>query len=227
MKFKSQVYTSVSGSVGGLTYSRNAGGMYTRGRAVPTNPKTAQQQAVRNAFGSLTGQWSNTLTPTQRAAWAVYAANVPLADKLGDSRLVSPIAQYLRSNTPRLQAGLTAVQTGPTNYTLAELTNPTATGVASTGVISIGFTNSDGWAIAAGGSLLVYVSRPQSVGVVFFNGPYRYAGRINGASTPPTSPGTVSAPFALTAGQQVFVRCIATNADGRLSAEWRGTFLAS
>lgn len=227
MKFKSQVYTSTSGSVGGLTYSRNAGGMYTRGRAVPTNPKTAQQQAVRNAFGSLTGQWSNTLTAPQRAAWTTYAANVPLADKLGDSRLVSPIAQFLRSNTPRLQAGLAVVAAGPTNYTLAEMTNPTATGVASTGIITVAYTNSDAWATATGGAMLLYVSRPQSLGVVFFNGPYRYAGRINGASTPPTSPGTVTSPFALTAGQQVFIRAIATNADGRLSAEWRASFLAS
>lgn len=227
MKFKSQVYTSTSGSVGGLTYSRNAGGMYTRARAVPVNPKTAQQQAVRNALSGLTSDWSNTLTAPNRDSWTTYAANVPLADKLGDSRLVSPLAMFLRGNIVRLQAGLTQVNAGPTIYTLASLSNPTVTGVASTGILTVTYDNSDAWATAAGGALLVYVSRPQSVGKVFFAGPYRYAGRINGASTPPTSPGTVTSPFTLTAGQRVFVRAVATNADGRLSADYRASFLAS
>lgn len=227
MKFKSPVYSQTSGSIAGITYSRNKGGMYTRARAVPTNPKTAAQQAVRNGLQLTSSQWSNVLTSAQRSAWAVYAANVPLVDSLGESRVVSANAQYNRSNVIRLQVGLAVVENGPTNYTLATLTNPAVTGVASTGVISIAFTNTDPWATTTGGALLVFVSRPQSVGINFFKGPYQYAGRINGASTAPTSPGTVSSPFVLTAGQKVFVRILATNADGRLSAAWTGSFLAS
>jgi hypothetical protein len=201
--------------------------MYTRGRSIPTNPKTAAQQAVRNGLQLTSSQWSNTLSAAQRNAWATYAANVPLVDSLGESRNVSGNAQYNRSNVIRLQAGLAVVSAGPTNYTLATLTNPTVSGVASTGVISVTFTNTDPWATASGGALLIYTSRPQSVGITFFKGPYQYAGRVNGAVSPPTSPGTVTSPFALTAGQKVFVRVLATNADGRLSAAWTGSFLAS
>jgi hypothetical protein len=227
VKFKSPVYSQTSGSIAGLTYSRNKGGMYTRARAIPTNPKTAAQQAVRNGMQLTSSQWSNVLTATQRSAWEVYAANVPLTDSLGEARTVSGNAMYNRSNIIRLQAGLAVVKDGPTNFTLATLTNPSVTGVASTGVISVTFTNTDLWATAVGGALLVFVSRPQSVGITFFKGPYQYAGRINGASTAPTSPGTVTSPFALTAGQKVFVRILATNADGRLSAAWTGSFLAT
>lgn len=227
MKFKSQVYTQVSGSIGGITYSHNAGGMYTRGRAIPVNPATPGQVAVRNAVGNLTSAWSNVLSAANRTAWNAYAFAVPLTDKLGDSRAVSGINMYVRSNTVRMQAGLASVAAGPVINTLAELTAPTVSGVASTGVISVAYTNTDAWAIAAGGALLIYTSRPQSVGVTFFDGPYQYTGRINGAGTPPTSPGTVTSPFVLTAGQRVFVRIVATNADGRSSSAWRGSFLAT
>lgn len=227
MKFKSQVYTQVSGSVGGLTYSHNKGGMYTRGRAIPTNPKTLQQQAVRNGLQLTSNAWSATLTAANRNAWNTYATNVPMTDSLGESRNISGNSMYNRSNVPRIQAGLTSVAAGPTTFTLATLTNPSVTGVASTGVVSVTFTNTDAWATAIGGALLIYISRPQSVGVTFFKGPYQYAGRINGAVSPPTSPGTVTSPFALAAGQRVFVQIRATNADGRLSAAWTGSFLAS
>lgn len=227
MKFKSQVYTQVSGSIGGITYAHNKGGMYTRGRAIPTNPKTLQQQAVRNGLQMTSNAWSATLSDAQRSAWNVYATNVPMVDALGESRNISGNSMYNRSNVIRLQAGLSSVAAGPTTFTLATLTNPTVAGVASTGVITVTFNAADAWATAIGGALLIYVSRPQSVGVQFFKGPYRYAGRINGAVLPPTSPGTVSSPFTLTAGQKVFVQIRATNADGRLSAAWTGSFLAS
>lgn len=227
MKFASPVYSKVSGSIAGITYSHNKGGMYTRARATPTNPSSPQQLAIRNGLQLTANAWSATLTQAQRDAWEVYAANVPLVNSLGESRNVSGNSMFNRSNTIRSQVGLSIVLAGPTTYTLATLTNPTVTGVASTGVISIAYTNTDTWAGATGGALLVYTSRPQSVGVKFYKGPYRYAGRINGASTPPTSPGTVTSPFALTAGQKVFVKIRATNADGRLSAAWLGSFLAS
>lgn len=227
MKFKSSVYTQVSGSVGGLTYAHNKGGMYTRGRAIPTNPKTLQQQGVRNGLQLTSNAWSATLSQAQRDAWGVYAANVPIVDSLGESRNISGNSMYNRSNVPRIQVGLASVLAGPTTFTLATLTNPGVSGVASTGVISVTFTNTDAWATAVGGALLIYVSRPQSVGIKFFKGPYQYAGRVNGAVSPPASPGTVTSPFALTAGQRVFVQIRATNADGRLSAAWTGSFLAS
>lgn len=201
--------------------------MYTRARATPTNPKTPAQQAVRNGLQLAANAWANTLTTAQRNAWNTYAANVPLTDSLGEARNVSGNAMYNRSNIIRSQAGLSQIAAGPTVYTLATLTNPTVSGVGTTGVVTVTYTNTDTWAGTVGGALLVYVSRPQSPGITFFKGPYQYAGKINGAATPPTSPGTVTSPFALAAGQKVFVRILASNADGRLSAAWTGTFSAT
>lgn len=75
--------------------------------------------------------------------------------------------------------------------------------------------------------MLLYFSRPQSVGINFFKGPYRFGFRVNGAATPPTSPATGTIPFVGAAGSQVFFLARATNADGRLSGAIRGSFLLS
>lgn len=227
MKFKSPVYSQASGAVAGLVYSHNSGGMYTRARSIPTNPASSRQTVVRNAVAGLSNYWSQILTSAQRAAWNVYATNVPLVGPLGDARKVSGIAMYVRSNTPRFQSGLARVDAGPTTFTLGSFTNPVITASHTAPEFSIAFTNTDSWAGAVGGAMLVYASRPQSSGIGFFNGPYAYAGKIAGAATPPTSPATMAAPFPLAAGQQVFFRVEVTQADGRLSAAFRSAAIVA
>lgn len=220
MKFKSNIVTQASGSIGGLTASRNKGGMYMRARAVPVNPNTPQQIAVRAFFQQLSGVWTNTLTSAQRNGWDSYAAAVPLVDSLGESRNVTGLNMYIRSNAPRLQSGLSRVDTAPADNSLPALTPPGITSItASTRVAIVTFTNSDTWATAAGGALLVYSSRPQNASINGFKGPFQYAGRVNGAATPPTSPSNITTPFTLTAGKVVFFRFVAVTADGRLSAD--------
>lgn len=222
MKFKSALVTQSSGSVGGATFAHNQGGLYVRARSIPTNPSSAFQVAVRNNMATLSNAWSNILTAAQRAAWAVYASNVSLVNALGDAIHVSGIAMYNRTNTPRLQAGVSRIDAAPTTFNLGSFTNPTITCVASSSNLSVAFTNTDSWAIAVGGYMLVYASRPQSPGINFFNGPYRFAGKISGAVVPPTSPVTIAVPFPVVAGQKVFYDVRVSQVDGRLSADFRG-----
>lgn len=223
MKFKSQVYTQVSGSIGGATYARNRGGMYSRGRAMPSNPQSVYQTEVRNSVAGLTAAWSQTLTQDQRDGWSVYAANVPVLDRLGDSRLISAMNWYVRNNVPRMQAGLAVVSDAPTTYTLPAFTVGSVTIDVSSANASIVFDDSEEWANADGGAMLVYISRPVSPGIQFFKGPYRFAGSILGdTTTPPTSPGTVTLPFDVTTDNKVFFRIEVVTADGRLSSPFRG-----
>lgn len=222
MKFTSLVYAATSGSVGGLTYSRNKGGMYTRARAVPTNPNTAFQQVLRNAMGQLTTRWGQTLTQAQRDAWAVFAENVPIVDSLGYSHTIPPMSWYIKANSLRVQSGLSVIDAAPTVFELGTLTIPVLTATAASVTASLAFTNTDAWANEVGGALLVYVSRPQNAAIQFFNGPYRYAGRVNGAGTPPTSPATITLPFTTgPAGSKLFAKVVAVRADGRPSSPFR------
>lgn len=228
MKFKSNLLAQASGSLGGTTFSHNASGMYTRNRSIPTNPNTVYQQAVRGNMALLSTAWVQTLTAAQRQSWIDFAAAVPYINSLGDPVFLNGVAMYNACNGARLRGGLSRVDDGPTVYSLAELTNPTVASVsASGGTASIVFTTSDAWNQEDGGALFVYASRPQNASVNFFKGPYRYAGQVTGStSSPPTSPASITLPFAVAAANRVFFRFIAVRADGRISAPFR-TYMAA
>ena len=219
MLIKSGLVTQMSGSIGGMTGSHNKGGMYLRARAVPVNPNTAQQVAVRSIVSDLSNRWANTLTAPQRAAWDVYALNVPLTGPLGDPRQVSGLNMYVRSNVPIVQSGLSRVDGAPTIFDLGEYTPPTVDAVDSANTeVDIAFTNTDDWANEDGAAMLVFASRPQNQSKNYFKGPYRYAGRINGnGTTAPTSPASIALPFPVGVGEKLFVRLSVVRADGRLS----------
>lgn len=221
MKFKSLVFAQASGSVGGLTYSHNLGGMYIRNRSIPVNPNTPAQQGVRAALKTLTTRWNDTLSSLQRQQWANYAAAVSVLNKLGEPIFIPPLAMYVRCNSARLQfVGASAiVDDGPTIMSLATMTPPTVTFTAP--VAHFAFTNTDAWANEAGGYMFVYMSRPQSPGVIFFKGPFQWAANIVGATpTPPTSPQNVTSPFGnFSAGQKIFFRARVSRADGRISSD--------
>lgn len=227
MLFKSALVTQVSGSVGGMTGSRNAGGMYFRARATPTNPNTGQQQLVRSIMSNITVVWQSTLTQAQRDAWAVYATNVPLVNSLGASINVSGLNMYVRTNLPRLQATASRLDAAPTLYNLSGLTPPTLnSATAATGIVNIGFSQADAWATLAGGHLLIYIARPQNPTINFFRGPYQYAGRVNGGVVPPTTPANITSPFPFASGRRIFVKAVAATSDGRLTTSWQGGILS-
>jgi hypothetical protein len=227
MKFKSGLVTQVSGSFGGMTGSHNRGGLYFRARAIPVNTNTSFQQTVRNFMSQLTSRWVNTLTEAQRAAWSVYAEQTPMTDSLGDARSIPPLAMYCRCNIARLQAGLAVVDEGPTVYGLPTFTPPTFAVDASDDDVDVAFTDTDEWAIADGGGLVVLASRPQNPTINYFAGPYRFAASIDGAVVPPTSPATILLPFPVALGQKVFFQVRATLADGRISSPFRGSVIAA
>jgi len=228
MKFTGTLVGTVSGSIGGVTGSHNKGGQYFRRRAIPTNPGSATQTVVRNLMATYSQAWANTLTAAQRAGWDVYAANVAWIDSLGNSISLSGQQMYVRTQIAAVYAELPAIPDAPTNYTLAHMTVPVLSAVAATSVITVTFDDADEWANAVGGGLSIFCSRPQSDGISYFKGPYQYAGTIDGAASPPSSPDTsLSLPFAAAAGNKVFWQARAINADGRVSGLVRGSFLAS
>lgn len=226
MKFKSALVTQVSGSIGGMTGSHNSSGLYFRGRSIPVNPQSAAQTLVRNALAALAPRWSNTLTSTQRAQWNDYAAVVKYTNALGSEVFLSGINWYIATNTLRVQQlGTSAIgsfDTAPPLLSRATLSTPLITSVtATTGITIVTFTNTDLWASALTGALMMWGSRPVAPGVNFFKGPFRYVGRVAGATTPPTSPQNMAAwPFPLTAGQKLFgyFRAVNPVTDQRFSS---------
>lgn len=224
MKFKGTHISEASGSLAGVTYSHNRGGQYMRARAVPVNPNTQQQQDVRNYMASRSSAWGSVLTQAQRDGWEAYADQVLLTDSLGEPRKGTGLNHYVRCNVPRMQAAMAGspLQVAPTTFDMGSYSNPVLGVIdASATTASIAYTNGDAWAIAVGGAMLVYASQGVGPAIAYFKGPYRYAGKVLGASTPPTSPLVVSLPFAVQVGQKVFIKINFVQVDGRLSSPFR------
>lgn len=226
--YKSAILTTASGSIKGLTFSKNRGGQYIKGRSSPTNPNTAQQQAVRTILADLSNLWVNTLLQSDRNKWKDYADNVPVINRLGDSITLSGLNMYVRSNSPRIQAGLARVDTAPVIFDLGSFTDVVVTASAATDAVSVAFTDTDDWANLDGGAMLMYFARPQNPTINFFKGPYQFAGTIDGATiSPPASPGGAVSPFSFAEGNKIFARIQVTQADGRLSADARYETIAA
>lgn len=219
MLFKSPVFAQASGSVAGMTYSRNAGGMYVRSRAKPTNPNTEAQQAVRDAMRNAVFAWSNTLTDTQREVWNTYAFNTPTWNRLGESTHKTGQQMFIRGTIPRLQASLTVPAAGPTQFDLGDFSpvvDPIADASATS--ISIETVSTDEWALTASAYMFVYQSRPQNATRVFGKGPFQLAGVIEGVpTTGPLSPTVFTSLFPLSAGQRLFLKIMVSMPDGRLT----------
>ena len=228
MLFKPLMGSQLSGSVGGITASHNAGGSYFRQRATPTNPNSVFQQAVRNAMNALSARWVDTLTQAQRDAWQTYADNVTLVNRVGDAINVPALSMYNRSNVSRLQTGEPRQDAAPTIFNLGALTDPTFAIDQPAGEVDVTFDNTDDWANEDDSALLVYASAPQNTSIEYFKGPYRFAGKVQGdAVTAPTSPAAIALPFPVAVGQRVFFQVRVTRADGRLSTTFQGQADAS
>lgn len=227
--FKSHILAAASGSVGGVTYSRNRFGMYIRNRSMPVNPNTSRQQAVRSIMTEVVEYWNGSLSAAQRSAWDAYAANVPVINRLGDTVQLTGFNMFVRSMIAIQQAGQDIVDDGPIVFSLPETddTLAVATDVPNQ-EIDVTFDNTKAWANEDGGVLIVKMGLPKLATRNFFNGPFRYAGVVEGdAVTPPTSPAEIAVPFPVAVGQKLWIEARIARADGRLSAPFRASIVAS
>lgn len=218
MKIKSALLTSMSGSIGGMTGARNRGGLYLRARTIPVNPNTQRQRDVRDALSTLVARWNDELSDAERAAWDLYASQVPLTDALGDEIQVSGVNMYVRSNTARLAAGSNPIDAAPTIFALAPLVSLSGTGVtnAASANLVVAFNTPGSWNSGPNNRLLVYCSRPENSGRVP-KGPFRLAGVVEGNSGSPPASATFTTPFVVAAGQRVRIEARLSLFDGRLS----------
>jgi len=222
MKFKSLIFSEMSGALGGIVFSHNKGGNYVRARAIPTNPGSSPQEVVRAAFGALVAAWIETLTEDQREGWRTYAANTPLLGPLGDVRNVTGMNMYLRCNTLRAAFGYPVVDDAPIYFNLGYMSSPQFAVTAATDKVSVTFNEDDEWVDEDDSHLVIYASRPQNPSIVYFKGPYQQAGSIEGDSvTPPTSPVELDLPFNVEVGQRIFFMACVSRADGRRSLNFR------
>jgi len=213
------------GSIGGNTFSRNRYGAYARARVTPVNPQSLRQSAIRAIVSEVTTQWLGVLTAVQRAAWGVFASNVPAKNKLGEEIFLSGFNQFVKSNVALKNAGLAYIAAAPVVFTLpGEDTSFAASADAGTGKLSIVFDDTRDWVDEDEAGMIIQAGIPQNGSINYFNGPWRHAGIILGdsVSAPSTPDATIDYPYEIADGQQIFVRGKIIRADGRISDWFRG-----
>lgn len=242
MKYKSAMTTSASGSVDGMTASRNRFGRYMRARAVPVNPSTGYQQTVRSLFTDAVNRWISTLTAAQRNAWNLYGSNVPTTGPLGDPANLTGQNWFIACNTARRQpidklsvsaSALPYVDSGPTVYDRGDFTD--VSGVTADEVTGLAYTidDTDDWANEDEAVMLVSMSRMQNPTRNFYRNPWRLIAAVLGnSSTPPATGQVVTAAnvaalgYTIVGDMHLWLKVAVSRADGRLSSpRFYGPFL--
>lgn len=210
--------TAMSGSMAGNTYARNRFGAYVRNRTKPVNPNTPYQVKMRSAMAFCADRWANTLTAGQRAAWDLYASNVAMKNKLGETIHLSGYNHYVRSNSLRKFLQIAIIDAGPVVFELPEK-DPIITVDCDSAPqkIDVGFDVNLPWATEAGAHLHLRQGVPQNPQRNFFAGPWEHVGTILG------NPGGLASPVGFTpvkvmsTGQHQWCAFRILRADGRMS----------
>ena len=180
-----EVYTSVamkkldvpqSGSQGMTTASRNRFGQYNRQRAMPTQPRTGAQQAVRANLTAVSKAWAG-LTDAQRMAWDTYGTAHTHTDSLGQAVSLTGHQSYVGVNGLNLAAGA-GIQTAPPDGSPTEAPTLTASAITAAG-LSITVDA----AVPATARIVAFASPPMSPGRSF-NGDFRKINAVVGSAAP-------------------------------------------
>lgn len=237
MKIIPTMASSMSGSMRGITASRNKGGQYFRGRTVPVNPATSYQTTVRGAFSTLMATWASVLTPAQRDGWDYYAAHTSWVDRLGQTIQLSGVNMFVRTNSVVLQENavfgdsMLVFTDAPAVNMLGIAPQDLTVGVTNaTGppnVISLGMSWSNSADYLSTDLLFFWLSGPVNEGKKFFKGPYILSAYASADASPGTmalydstpNPAPYSGRYGTPGvGWNVRGYCRALLSDGRLSS---------
>lgn len=107
--------SAVSGSVGGVTFSKTRTANVARLWRAPTNKRTTRQMGIRRALSRASSRWFDALTDSQRSMWESYAATCEFTNPLGESYFLTGHQMYCRHQSLYYAFGL------------GDLTNPPQT----------------------------------------------------------------------------------------------------
>jgi hypothetical protein len=168
-----------SGSQAGTTSSRNRFGQYRRTRAIPVNPRTTQQGAVRARMAANAALW-RTLTTGQRSAWSDLALSMNRSDSLGQTYDFTGFMAFVSVNNNNAAAGNAGVVVAPSLVTPPTILTAVVTLTAV--AFGVAYTVTP---LGTGNRLFTYVSPQRSQGRNF-EGDFRLLAVSAAAAASPT-----------------------------------------
>lgn len=235
MLFRGLLITNLSGSLDGITASRNRGGSYLRERVLPVDPNTTNQQVLRTAFAEATQTWAE-MSEAGRQAWNQYATRRTVPSRLGEQRHISGQAYFTRWWVFRYQTLNTVLSNSMTDTAPAYdqagdfLLAPTVSLVSGNTTLRISWAGTPTWELDGGNFFTVFASTPRAPTINWFRGPYLIVGAVAGdPEEPPTSPQDIELPPARqpSAGEKLFVRIRMSREDYDLGHQHTFTLIGS
>lgn len=221
----SAMLSNISGKLNGSVFAHNRGGAYVRNRSIPVNPNTVRQQDVRNIFSQVSSAYKDNVTAAEIDGWKTWGQNSPVTNRLGDQVTLTPNSAFVKINSVRKTCGLAIITEAPTVFGSAIAIDPDVTGFSvseATQLISISAATKLGnWDKDTDLDFaIISMGQPQNTSVTFFDGPYRIAGYIEGDSvSAPAFPYTITCPYTVLQGQQVFLKFRRLDPDSLVSVE--------
>jgi hypothetical protein len=196
-----------SGSLGGVTSSRNSSGQYKRARAIPTNPNTPAQSRARASLSDLSAGWRG-LTALQQTSWNAFGQSFTVVNSLGTTIHLTGIQCYVKVNTVNLLNGAAIVTTPPALPAFLACTVTGVTAVSATPLIELQGAN------PVTGTLFMIYSSPQVSAGVSYMGNYRW---IQTSQTFTSGNMSIQTAWAakfgsLIAGKKIFIKVVQSQA---------------
>ena len=210
--------TDIRGSIGGTTYSRNAAGNYARRRVKPINPRSNTQDMTRAILSYLSNYWAKTLTEIQRTAWRMYAAATNFTNKLGQTIHINGMASFVRVNGLLLYTDQTLQAAAPVLTGHAGAMEFSFTADPTLDKLSIAEPSGSWVETDEDDRLYLWQSRPMSAGRLTSPSGWKFLSTIVGGIVPPTWPYEPDSLYPMEEDQQVAVKMIHQDAEGRVSS---------
>ena len=218
----------VRGQIGGVKFSRGAGGATASNSPKPINPRSSHQQARRAALAQCTNAWNATLTEVQRQSWRDYSAATAWTNKVGTSAQISGLAAFARLNCLLLMIGSAIQVTAPTSTGHAGTPTFTITANDTTNVIAVAEPATPFDKDVDLSRMIWSQYGPTNAGRLALSGQKRYADNTPGdSSTAPTFPLDLTTPLTFHAGQRVSLAGVYVDELGRVGAPYVASVIAA
>jgi len=218
----------IRGQVGGVKFSRGAGGATASNSPKPINPRSSHQMARRAALAQVTVAWNGTLTEIQRQSWRDYAAGTSWTNKVGTSANISGLAAFARLNTLLLLIGSAIQPAAPT--TNGHSGSPTFTFTANdtTNVIAVAEPSAPFDKDIDLSRMVWFQYGATNAGRLALSNKRRYADKTPGdAMIAPSFPLALATPLVFNAGQRVSLGGVYIDEIGRIGARYTASVIAA
>ena len=171
----------ISGKLGPVVFSHNRGGPYVRAHVVPVTSTTSFALNAKARLSAASQLWQ-TLTAAQKDAWATWANNNPITNRIGARVTLSGHGAFTGLTSSLAQAGVAAVLDPPVVPAPAGLLTLSGTYDIGAGAVEIAWTTTP---TAADIGLYVQTAIVNSTGINFIRPLLKLISITTGATASP------------------------------------------